>query len=148
MHLSQKTIMRKQLTQYVKCLECCLEVNIYGALTVYIGAVLRGLPWWLSREEDACQKEMRVRSRGQGDPLEKEMGTHSSILAWRVPWTEEPGRPWSMGSQRGGQDRAHRRAAPRPQRRQWTKMTAVSGACVSTQSLNFHRSLIVYFTVI
>ena len=37
---------------------------------------------------------------GSEDPLEKEMATHSSILAWRIPWTEEPGRLQSMGSQR------------------------------------------------
>ena len=37
---------------------------------------------------------------GLGDPLEKEMATHSSILAWEIPWTEEPDRLWSMGSQR------------------------------------------------
>ena len=36
--------------------------------------------------------------------LVKEMATHSSILAWRIPWTEEPGRPWSIGSQRVGHD--------------------------------------------
>ena len=36
------------------------------------------------------------------DPLEEEMATHSSILAWRIPWTEEPGRLWSKGSQRVG----------------------------------------------
>ena len=44
--------------------------------------------------------ETWVRSLGQEDPLEKEMATHSSILAWRIPWTEEPGRLQSMGSQR------------------------------------------------
>ena len=38
------------------------------------------------------------------DPLEKEMATHSSIFAWRIPWTEEPGRPQSIGSQRVGYD--------------------------------------------
>ena len=36
-----------------------------------------------------------VQSLGWEDPLEKEMATHSSILAWKIPWTEEPGRPWS-----------------------------------------------------
>ena len=41
-----------------------------------------------------------VRSLGQEDPLEKEMATHSSTLAWKIPWTEEPGRLQSMGSQR------------------------------------------------
>ena len=37
---------------------------------------------------------------GQDDPLEKGIATHSSILAWRIPWTEKPGRLWSIGSQR------------------------------------------------
>ena len=45
-------------------------------------------------------KETRVRSLGWEDPLEKEMATHSSTLAWKIPWTEEPGRLWSMGLQR------------------------------------------------
>ena len=44
-------------------------------------------------------QETRVWSLGWEDPLEKEMATHSSTLAWRIPWTEEPGRPQSMGSQ-------------------------------------------------
>ena len=43
--------------------------------------------------------EIRVRSLGQEDPLEKEMATHSSTLAWKIPWTEEPGRLRSMGSE-------------------------------------------------
>ena len=44
--------------------------------------------------------ETRVQSLGREDPLEKEMATHSSFLAWKIPWTEEPGRLQSMGSQR------------------------------------------------
>ena len=44
--------------------------------------------------------ETWVQSLGQEDPLEKEMATHSSILAWRIPWTEEPGGLQSIGSQR------------------------------------------------
>ena len=44
--------------------------------------------------------ETRVLSLGREDPLEKGMAMHSRILAWRIPWTEEPGRLWSMGSQR------------------------------------------------
>ena len=47
---------------------------------------------------------MWVRSMGQEDPLEEEMATHSSNLAWKIPWTEEPGRLQSMGSRRVGQD--------------------------------------------
>ena len=45
-----------------------------------------------------------VPSLVQEDPLEKEMATHSSILAWKIPWTEEPGRLQSMGLQRVGHD--------------------------------------------
>ena len=51
-------------------------------------------------------QETWVRSLGQEDPLKKEMTTHSSILAWRIPWTEEPDGLQSMGSQRVGHDRA------------------------------------------
>ena len=46
----------------------------------------------------------QVQSLGWEDPLEKEMGAHSSTLAWKIPWTEEPGRLQSMGSQRVGHD--------------------------------------------
>ena len=45
-------------------------------------------------------QEMQVQSLGQEDPLEKEMATHSNILAWKISWTAEPGRLLSMGSQR------------------------------------------------
>ena len=48
--------------------------------------------------------ETQVGSLGQEDPLEKEMATHSSILAWKIPWTEEPSKLQSMGSQRVGHD--------------------------------------------
>ena len=48
----------------------------------------------------------RVRSLGREDPLEKEMASHSSVLAWRIPWTEEPGGLQSTGSQRVGHARA------------------------------------------
>ena len=51
-----------------------------------------------------AMQETWVQFLGQEDPLEKEMATHSSILAWRIPWTEEPGGLQSMGSQRVGHD--------------------------------------------
>ena len=51
-----------------------------------------------------AMRETQVRSLGQEDPLGKEVATHSSILAWRIPWTEEPGRLQSTGSQRGRHD--------------------------------------------
>ena len=46
--------------------------------------------------------ETRVRALGWEDPLEQEMATHSSTIAWKIPWTEEPGRLQSMGLQRVG----------------------------------------------
>ena len=49
-------------------------------------------------------QEIQVLSLGQEDPLEKEMETHSSILAWRIPWTEEPGRLQSIASHRDGHE--------------------------------------------
>jgi len=49
-------------------------------------------------------QETRVQSLGWEDPLEKEMATHSSILAWKISWTEEPGGLQFMGSQRVGHD--------------------------------------------
>ena len=51
-----------------------------------------------------AMQETWVRSLGQEDPLEKERATHSSTLAWKIPWTEKPGRLQSMGSQRVGHD--------------------------------------------
>ena len=52
-------------------------------------------PWVPSLSWD--DDETWVRSLGQEDPLEEEMATHSSVLAWTIPWTEEPGGPQSMG---------------------------------------------------
>ena len=49
-------------------------------------------------------RETWVRSLGREDPLGKEMAIHSSTIAWKIPWTEEPGRLQSMGSQRVGHD--------------------------------------------
>ena len=66
----------------------CLGLN--PEFTTSLGAQLaKNLP---------AIQETRVQSLGQRDPLEKEMATHSSILAWRIPWTEEPRGLWSIGS--------------------------------------------------
>ena len=54
----------------------------------------------------STMRETGVRSLGREDALEKEMATHSSNIAWKIPWTEEPGRLQSMGLQRVGHDRA------------------------------------------
>ena len=62
-----------------------------------------GLAWWFRRRRiHLPMQETQVRSLGQEDPLEKEMATHSSTLAWKIPQTEERGRLQSLGSQRVG----------------------------------------------
>ena len=67
----------------------------YYTVTSLVAQMLKHLPtMW----------ETQVQSLGWEDLLEKEMATHSSILAWKIPWMEEPGRLQSMGSQRAGHD--------------------------------------------
>ena len=61
----------------------------------FSGSAVKNLP---------AKQETWVQPLGQEDPLENEMATHSSVLAWEIPWTEEPGRLQSMGSQRVGHD--------------------------------------------
>ena len=56
------------------------------------------------RKSLPAMQETLVQSLGWEDPLEKEMATHTSILAWKIPWMEEPGRLQSMGLQRVGHD--------------------------------------------
>ena len=99
----------------------CLEVTIHLTIqmTIYLGGLLLiGSHWFflsfLSPEKASlvaqrlkrlpAMWETRVRSLGQEDLLEEEMATHSSILAWRIPWKKEPGGLESTGSQRVGHD--------------------------------------------
>ena len=70
--------------------EICAHTCI---LASQVGLAVKNL---LSMQET---KEMGVRALGQEDPLEEGMVSHSSVLAWKIPWTEEPGRLQSMGSQ-------------------------------------------------
>ena len=71
----------------------CTSVTVFRASLV--AQLVKNLP---------AVQETRVRSLSWEDPLEKEMATHSSILAWKISWTEEPGGLQSMGSQRVGHD--------------------------------------------
>ena len=71
------------MSMYIEC-----PKNLYW--TSLITQLVKNLPE---------MQETRVRFLGQEDPLEKEMTIHSSILVWEIPWTEEPGRLQSMGSQ-------------------------------------------------
>ena len=68
---------------------------LYIPLTSLVAQTVKRLP---------TMRETRVQSLGWEDPLEKEMATHSSILAWKIPWTEELGGLQSKGSQRVGHD--------------------------------------------
>ena len=84
-----------------------------------------GFPGGTSGKElpaNAGDIKMLVQSLGQEDPLEEGMATHSSILAWRIPWTEETGGLWFIASQRvrhDWSDLAHRHA--HPQERSWSR---------------------------
>ena len=72
-----------------------IETHHWGPRISLVAQTVKRLP---------AVSETRVRSLGWEDPLEKEVATHSSNLAWKVPWTEEPGGLQSMGSQRVGHD--------------------------------------------
>ena len=67
----------------------CLKKAPHGFLASLVAWTVKRLP---------TMRETRVRSLGREGPLEKEMATHSSILVWGIPWTEEPGGLQSMGS--------------------------------------------------
>ena len=74
------------------CLDLCFGSHLLLLASLVVQRLKRLPGMW----------ETWVRSLGQEDPLEKEKATHSSILAWKIPWREEPGRLQSMGSQRVG----------------------------------------------
>ena len=84
------------------CVYVCVYIYMYIYIYIYIympaslvAQIVKHLP---------TMRETWVGSLRWKDPLEKEMATHSSIHAWKIPWTEEPGRLESMGSQRVGHD--------------------------------------------
>ena len=72
-------------------MQAFISIDVYVCVGFPDGSVVKNPP---------AMQEMWVRSLGQKDPLEKEMTTHSSTHAWKVLWTEEPGRLQSMGSQK------------------------------------------------
>ena len=81
--------------------------GVYGVWGGFFdGSVVKNLP---PTQET---QEMQVQSLGWEDPLEKEMSAHSNILAWEIPWREEPGGPQSMGLQRVGHGWASEQALP------------------------------------
>ena len=77
------------------------KINQLKLTTLVIKALVTSL---VTVKNLSVMQETQVRSLGKEDPLEKGMASHFSILAWRIPWTEEPGRLQSTGSQRVGHD--------------------------------------------
>ena len=88
----QRELVRPQVAAGIIRLPFMLVLSFPG------GAMLKNLPMWIVPVQET--QETWVLSLGQEDPLQKEMATHSSILGWRIPWTEAPGRLQSMGLQR------------------------------------------------
>ena len=80
---------------WVPATNCLLSVRFPPLRASLVAQMVPCLP---------AMQETQVRSLGQEDPLEKEMAIHSSALAWKIPWTEEPDRLQSMGLQRVGHD--------------------------------------------
>ena len=92
----------KPLKQAKIRLNSALSIILFDFMVVYDKNL--GFPGGASDKEPACKcrRQMWIRSLGQEDPLEEGMATHSSILAWRIHWTEALGRLQSIGSQRVG----------------------------------------------
>ena len=84
-----------------------------------------GTARWLSGKDPPAMQETQIRFLGREDPLEEEMATYSNILAWEIPWTEEPGGLKSVGSQIVGHNLAIQQ--------QWPTMCGICNFCI----LNF-----------
>ena len=93
-----------------------------GVFSNYYLPAMEGFPCSSVSKESACSAGDWVGSLSWEDPLEKEMATHSSILAWKISWTEESGGLHSMGSQRVGHD--------------WATNTNITRFFISLQSSN------------
>ena len=81
-----------------------LVLSITRITTIIYSVLSNGPPNGSAGKEPACQCRNRFSPSSRENPLEEEMATHSSILAWRTPWIEEPGGLQSLGSQRVGHD--------------------------------------------
>ena len=81
----------QQKTPSLLLLSCLFQLRLSGTWVSQVAQVVKNL---------SAKQEMGVRFLGWEDPLEKEMATHSTILAWKTPWMEEPEKLQSVGSQR------------------------------------------------
>ena len=82
----------------------CLFVCLFNWAVFDLRYCVSCFPGGSVVKNSSAKQKVHIRSLYWGDPQEKEMATYSSILAWEIPWTEEPHRLWSMGSQRFGHD--------------------------------------------
>ena len=94
MQMSPSISLRDLGVQKILCV-CERDTHIHTNIITSVAQTVKNLP---------AMQETHVRSLGHADPLEKGMATHSSNLAWRILWTEEPGGLQSTGSQRVGHD--------------------------------------------
>ena len=81
-----------------------MYVCVYVCVCVYVYKRLDSVPGGSDDNASATMRETQVQSLGPEDPLEKAMATHARTLAWKIPWTEEPGRLQSVGLKRVGHD--------------------------------------------
>ena len=98
----KKTLVGEAYVHYLNC-----DNGFIGTFTSHNLAndtLNMSFPGGSDSKNPRAMQQTQVQSLGQEDPLEKGMATHSSSLAWRIPWTEEPGGLQSMGSQRVGLD--------------------------------------------
>ena len=96
---------KKKKSSYAGCQSSAhrIRFQLQESWASLVAQMVKNLPLVSLPSEPSLPKEVRVHSLGP-EPLEKAMVTHSSILAWKISWTEEPGRLQSMGSQRIGHD--------------------------------------------
>ena len=93
-------VARGWLYLFIQCMSGSVQQNQLKSIFCYYHAeTILGFPGSVGKEPPAMQEmqEIWVRFLGREDPLEEDIATHSSILAWRIPWTEEPGRLQSIG---------------------------------------------------
>ena len=90
-----------------------IDRGIHGKRAVLVAQMVKNLP---------AVQETWVQSLDWEDPLEEGMATHSSILAWRIPWTEEPGGPQCTGLQRVGHNRATKHSTAQQHGKKTRKM--------------------------
>ena len=99
-----------------------------------------GLFWGLSAQESARNAGKAGLIPGQEDPLEKGMATHSRVLAWRIPWTEEPGGLQPRGSQRVGHDGAAKQQEQHEDRNHFPLPAAIEPGPPSSPPCSWHRA--------